>query len=45
MRINYGQLQLIGFIMLAIMENPERDWEQELYGKQLEMELERGLLL
>jgi len=44
--VSFTRLHLFNYIsLLRFLENPERDWEQELYGKQLEMELEGGLLL
>jgi hypothetical protein len=43
--VSFCRLHLFNYIsLLRFLENPERDWENEIYGKQLEMEFEGGLL-
>jgi hypothetical protein len=44
--VSFCRLHLFNYIsLLRFLENPERDWEKSIYSKQLELNLEEGLLL
>jgi hypothetical protein len=43
--VSFCRLHLFNYIsLLRFLESPERDWEKEICGTQLQMELEGGLL-
>lgn len=43
--VSFCRLHLFNYIsLLRFLENPEKDWENEVYGRQLELDLTGGLL-